>query len=169
MDPVMLSWGRGPDMINLTILKPAPDHMPAMWAGSSRPHGMGRPRRGTGRRSGIGGSGRRTSRDPAIAGPWRALTHAGFRTWCPHCLRGRGRNSPHSSVRRAADAVLVLTFNYYFLGFGRGESAETFAQASGLTPVLVMHGDHSNGVYAPTPCRIRVIGRLVIPPGRFQG
>ena len=76
------------------------------------------------------------------------LTHAAYRSWCPHCVRGRGRNAAHSSVQRDADAVPVVTFDYCFLGSGRGASSEASAQASGLTPVLVMHDDHSRGVYA---------------------
>ena len=46
------------------------------------------------------------------------LTHAAFRSWCPHCVRGRAKNAPHRKVHREADAAPVISFDYCFLGSG---------------------------------------------------
>ena len=76
------------------------------------------------------------------------LTHAQFRSWCPHCVRGRGKNSPHYPVVRDAEAIPIVTFDYCFLGSGRTAAAESDAEAQGLSPVLVAHDDLSKGVFA---------------------
>ena len=67
--------------------------------------------------------------------------HANFRSWCPHCVRGRARDGPHHPTRRAADAIAVISFDYCFFK----ASAEAESEGS---PILVMHDDVSKGVYA---------------------
>ena len=52
------------------------------------------------------------------------LTHAQFKSWCPHCVRGRGKNSPHYPVVRDAEAIPIVSFDYCFLG---SEGEETIA------------------------------------------
>ena len=69
------------------------------------------------------------------------LTHAQFRSWCPACVRGRGKNSPHYPVERDAEAIPIQSFDYCFLGSGRSQLEEANAEAAGLSPVLVMHDD----------------------------
>ena len=66
---------------------------------------------------------------------------ANFRSWCPHCVRGRARDGPHHPTRRAADAIPVISFDYCFFK----ASAEAESEGS---PILVMHDDVSKGVYA---------------------
>ena len=33
------------------------------------------------------------------------LTHLPFRNWCPHCMKGRGKEAPHRSVKGGARRV----------------------------------------------------------------
>ena len=75
------------------------------------------------------------------------LTHAAFRSWCPHCVRGRGRNVAHRAVHRDADALPTLSFDYCFLNSKTGNDDEE-QLAAGMSPVIVMHDDISGGVFA---------------------
>ena len=74
------------------------------------------------------------------------LTHAAFRSWCPHCVRGRARNNPHRAVQRESDAAPTLSFDYGFLSGGvQDESSQT---AAGFSPVLVMHDEVTSSVFS---------------------
>ena len=44
------------------------------------------------------------------------LTHLPFRSWCVHCVRGRGECTPYRAAKRAEDAVPELHLDYCFLG-----------------------------------------------------
>ena len=46
------------------------------------------------------------------------LTHRPFRSWCPHCIRGKGRASPHlpSSQKGTESDVPKLVADYFFIG-----------------------------------------------------
>ena len=79
--------------------------------------------------------------------------HAVFRSWCPECVCGRGRNLGHRS--RAKDESLelpVLSWDYCYLGSkalgaDSGEE-EQAAEAQGQNPVLVMTDSRSKGIWA---------------------
>ena len=45
------------------------------------------------------------------------LTHRPFRSWCPHCIRGKGRASPHlpSSQKGTESEVPKLVANFFFI------------------------------------------------------
>ena len=75
------------------------------------------------------------------------LTHAAFRSWCPHCVRGRGRNAAHRTIRRDADALPTLSFDYCFLG-SKNPDEDHEQESAGMTPVIVMHDDVSGSVFA---------------------
>ena len=36
-------------------------------------------------------------------------THIPYRSWCAHCVRGRGRNDPHRSGGGGEDQVIIHT------------------------------------------------------------
>ena len=44
------------------------------------------------------------------------LTHLPPRSWCLHCVRGRGEATPHRSADRSNDAVPELHLDYCFMG-----------------------------------------------------
>ena len=56
------------------------------------------------------------------------LTHLPFRSWCTHCIRGRGEATPHARAERDDDGVPEVHMDYCFLG-GRSDEAQ---------PVLVI-------------------------------
>ena len=41
--------------------------------------------------------------------------HAVFRSWCRHCVRGRGREAAHSSTSRPEGALPILSWDYCYL------------------------------------------------------
>ena len=69
------------------------------------------------------------------------VTHLPYRSWCPHCVRGRGRNTPHL-VRREAHIgdVPRVSLDYFFL-------TEKDKEA-GTNPMLVMVDEQSGEKYA---------------------
>ena len=61
--------------------------------------------------------------DPLIAAPdpgeptreeidEHRIDHAQYRSWCEHCVRGRGRGQPHKSSTSAVLSVPVFVFDY---------------------------------------------------------
>ena len=69
-------------------------------------------------------------------------THIPYRSWCPHCVRGRGVNLPHyaCSRDRTEDQVPTIHADYMFLSNVTAKKAGE----KGLAPVLVMR-DGSSG------------------------
>ena len=90
----------------------------------------------------------------------RLTGHAVYRSWCPHCVRGRGHNSHHiaGSSRNGPNEFSKLSFDYGFLGTKNLEE-DTKAAEEGQSPVLVMHDSKTSGVYAHLVPRGCALGR----------
>ena len=43
------------------------------------------------------------------------VTHVPYRSWCSHCVEGRGREMAHSSVDRGDRSVATIAFDYLFM------------------------------------------------------
>ena len=45
------------------------------------------------------------------------VTHVPFRSWCPYCVRGRGRNTPHKNRggQREGRGVPKVSMDYFFM------------------------------------------------------
>ena len=76
-------------------------------------------------------------RVPTVSAEERArheLTHMPFRAWCPHCVRGRGRNRPHLKKKEKEgnedEKVPKVAMDYFF--------ASEADQKASLNPILVM-------------------------------
>ena len=41
--------------------------------------------------------------------------HACFRSWCRHCVRGRGTEAPHSRVKPPDSAIPIISWDYCYL------------------------------------------------------
>jgi hypothetical protein len=80
-------------------------------------------------------------------------SHIPFRSWCPHCMRGKSKASGHRSSAQIRDKTIV-SLDYAFLGIAKGTSREerlkleAEAAAAGHTPSLVMFDSESRGIYA---------------------
>ena len=70
-------------------------------------------------------------------------THAQYRSWCPHCAKGRGKESPHRSHARSSNPTVVpeLVMDYCFRS-QEGEATITVlglrSRATGATIGLVV-------------------------------
>ena len=55
------------------------------------------------------------------------LTHRPFRSWCPHCVRGKGRADQHrkSSQKDTESDIPKLASDYFFIGQRRPAGRET--------------------------------------------
>ena len=89
------------------------------------------------------------------------LTHMPFRAWCPHCVRGRGRNRPHLKKKEkdgeVADHVPKIAMDYFF--------ASEADQKAALNPILVMVDEKTGEKYA------RMVGKKGLGEGgeRWSG
>ena len=90
------------------------------------------------------------------------LTHRPFRSWCPHCVRGKGRADPHKASKQKGvwDGIPKVVSDYFFVGqrrpHGREERAkeEEAAERDGQTPVLVIKDTKSKTIFAHAcPCK----------------
>ena len=43
------------------------------------------------------------------------INHEPFRSWCEHCVRGRGRGQPHKSSDSSKNAIPIFVFDYLFI------------------------------------------------------
>ena len=70
------------------------------------------------------------------------ITHTPYRSWCPHCVRGRGRNTPHRL--RSEDAkhsgVPKVSMDYVFMSVADERAASN--------PVLIMVDEATGERYA---------------------
>jgi hypothetical protein len=79
--------------------------------------------------------------------------HIPFRSWCPHCMRGKSKASGHRSSNHAREKPIV-SLDDAFLGISKGTSRddrlklEAEAVSAGHTPTLVMFESESRGIYA---------------------
>lgn len=54
-----------------------------------------------------------------------SLTHYPFRSWCPHCVRGKSKANKHSSTGGVEESeVPVVAFDYAFLSDRTGKLVE---------------------------------------------
>ncbi len=70
-------------------------------------------------------------------------THAVYRSWCPHCVRGRGLASPHKSDARSRNPTTVpeVVMDYCFLSQADESSATVLAirdRSTGATAAMVV-------------------------------
>jgi len=82
------------------------------------------------------------------------LTHLPFRSWCPHCVRGRGVETSHRMAVRDKGAIPEIHVDFCFLGSEVGEGNLTVVVAKDrdsrmtLSEVVPMKG--STGKFAAT-------------------
>ena len=65
------------------------------------------------------------------------LTHIPFRTWCPHCVRGKCRNPPHKKIpqgRKEERAIPTVSMDYMFM--------------DGKSPTLVVMAEQTQRILA---------------------
>ena len=79
----------------------------------------------------------------------RLMGHVVYRTWCPSCVRGRGRDGRHGAAHREESEIPIVSFDYCYLssracardqpegGDGRGHQ----------NPVLVMWDSKSKSLF----------------------
>ena len=101
------------------------------------------------------------------------LTHRPFRSWCPHCVRGKGRADPHRRSRQKDEEsdIPKLASDYFFIGQRRPasrqerEQEEAQAERDGQTPIIVLKDTKSKALFAHAcPCKgahESVVTRLV--------
>ena len=101
------------------------------------------------------------------------LKHHPYRDWCPHCVRGKGREDRHtgSSQKDEYMGIPKLASDYFYIGqrrpIGRQErqEAEEEAEKDGQTPVIVIKDTRSKAIFAHAcPCKGvhgAVVGRII--------
>ena len=71
-------------------------------------------------------------------------THCPYRSWCRHCVRGRGRNSPHFKKKGEEEEqegkVARVSMDYFFMSVDEEKASSN--------PIIVMIDESSGSVYA---------------------
>ena len=69
------------------------------------------------------------------------LTHLPYRSWCEHCVRGRGRTAAHRHLQHDRDTeVPRVSLDYFFLS--------DVDRTNGTNPMVVMVGEATGENYA---------------------
>ena len=101
------------------------------------------------------------------------LTHRPIRSWCPHCIRGKGRADQHrrSTQKDQTSSIPKLASDYFFIGRRRPPKEEDRredeekAEKEGQTPIIVLKDTSSKAIFAHAcPCKgahESVVARLV--------
>ena len=101
------------------------------------------------------------------------LKHHPYRDWCPHCVRGKGREDRHTRSTQKEEYLGVpkMASDYFYIGqrrpLGRQErqEAEQEAERDGQTPVIVIRDIKSKAIFAHAcPCKgvhKAVVGKVI--------
>ena len=84
------------------------------------------------------------------------LTHRPFRSWCPHCVRGKCRADQHrrSPQKGIHSNIPKLVSDYFFIGRRRPTNSEErrleeeAAEKEGQTPIIVLKDVSSKAIFA---------------------
>ena len=68
----------------------------------------------------------------------RLTGHAVFRSWCRHCVRGRGREAAHSSTERPEGSLPILSWDYCYLSSKRQSSSFSKPSETAMTESQVL-------------------------------
>ena len=73
------------------------------------------------------------------------LTHIPFRSWCPHCVKGKAVDKRHRNAKSTSDArvPIISIDSAYMTEEDKHESEDT-----GTMPIIVMHDSMSKAVTA---------------------
>ena len=73
------------------------------------------------------------------------LTHIPFRSWCPHCVKGKAVDKRHRDSKSNSNACIpIVSIDYaYMTEEDKHESEDT-----GVMPIIVMHDSMSKAVTA---------------------
>ena len=78
-------------------------------------------------------------------------THYPYRSWCRHCVEGRGREFGHATRQQEPGRTPVISFDYAFIG-DKDEKIENMEQyiaaGEGATKVLVIRDSKSKSLFA---------------------
>ena len=84
------------------------------------------------------------------------LTHRPFRVWCPHCIKGKGRDDRHMASRQkgVTPGIPKIVSDYFFIGRRRPKDRservreDEEAEREGQTPILVIKDTLSKSLFA---------------------
>jgi hypothetical protein len=76
--------------------------------------------------------------------------HAVYRSWCPHCVRGKGVKDHHpAAVPGGESDVPTISLDYGYLGAeGGGQQGDEEAEADGQSPFIVVQDGKSKSIFA---------------------
>ena len=78
------------------------------------------------------------------------VTHYSYRSWCPHCVEGRGRELGHECHRVEPGAVPIVSFDYSFI-VDQGAITDqegSKAAGEGAIKILVVRDSKSKSLFA---------------------
>ena len=79
------------------------------------------------------------------------VTHVPYRNWCPHCVRGRGRDLDHRRSVEEGHRVLEFSFDYCFMGDSSDERVTILVgreRSTGMSMATVVPAKGGSGQFA---------------------
>ena len=79
------------------------------------------------------------------------LTHVPYRSWCPHCVRGRGKEMNHDKKQKEHSALKEFAFDYCFPGDENGNKLTILVgkeRRTGMRMATVVPTKGSSGQFA---------------------
>ncbi len=82
------------------------------------------------------------------------IFHIPYRSWCPHCVRGRGKEDHHRKVDRSDQVHSLISIDYAFTNGKRKEDVDIDNEIRDGGAVLIVHDARSKTTYAhPVPAK----------------
>ena len=69
------------------------------------------------------------------------ITHIPYRSWCKHCISGRGQSAQHRQLQCRDHEIPTISIDYAYLGEDGREDQK-------LQPMIVTKDDHSGTIRA---------------------
>ena len=74
-------------------------------------------------------------------------THLPFRSWCAHCVKGKGQSHPHWNKDKEDCGIATISWNYFYMNDDENDKTEAdgdkYGHIEGETPIVAWHDSNS--------------------------
>ncbi len=76
------------------------------------------------------------------------ITHLPYRSWCPHCVRGKAREDGHYTRDKSTNEVPVISIDYGFMSGKKKHDAEIEDELQIYGTIIVIHDSKTKAIIA---------------------
>ena len=70
-------------------------------------------------------------------------THLPFRSWCAHCVRGKGQSHPHWNTAKEECGTPIISWDYFYMNDDENKANNEEDEESDDTPIVAWHDSNS--------------------------